>query len=64
MMEAEGTYICVTVRDHRFYRGFENLLQALFLGDLDDYVVQKDTPFTQEEKKYNYISLFPEPLLG
>ena len=45
-------------------RWFGNLLHALFLGDLDEYIVQEDALFTHEDKARNFIALFRELLLG
>ena len=60
--EAEKTYIGVTLRDQKFDQMLRQLV-ALFLGDLDAYILRKDL-FTQAEKEWNFISHFRKPPLG
>ena len=62
-MEAEETYIVVAVHDHRLDEVVWQLT-ALFHRDLDEYIVQKDTLCTQEDREWKYVALFLELLLG
>ena len=61
-MQAEDTYTGVTLRDQNFDQVLRELV-ALFLGDLDAYILHKDL-FAQAEKEWNFISLFREPSIG
>ena len=55
-MKVEETYVGVTLRDQNFDEVLRQLV-VLFPGDLDAYNLHKDL-LTQEEKEWNFISLF------